>query len=123
MSQPLHSNLTKHSIVSFRKGGERVVKDSATLLQVNEMSTVFQTRTGSLEAINNVSFNIAKGETVALVGESGSGKSVSGLSILRLLENTGEISSGTIRYNQANLTKMTDEEIRNMRGKDISMIF
>jgi len=109
--------------VSFRKGGERVVKDSATLLQVNEMSTVFQTRTGSLEAINNVSFNIAKGETVALVGESGSGKSVSGLSILRLLENTGEISSGTIRYNQANLTKMTDEEIRNMRGKDISMIF
>jgi peptide/nickel transport system ATP-binding protein len=100
-----------------------LAKGSPTLLQVNELSTVFQTRAGILEAINSVSFKIAKGETVALVGESGSGKSVSALSILRLLEKTGKISKGTILYDQSSLTEMTDEEIRKIRGKDIAMIF
>jgi len=62
-------------------------KNPTALLQVDEMKTVFQTRSGPLEAVNGVTFDISKGETVAIVGESGSGKSVSALSVVRLLEN------------------------------------
>ncbi|MFD1848766.1 ABC transporter ATP-binding protein [Oceanobacillus bengalensis] len=87
------------------------------------MRTVFQTRTGTVEAVNGISFSISKGETVAIVGESGSGKSVSALSILRLLESSGRVSSGKVLFNDLNLTEMKDEEIRKIRGKDIAMIF
>lgn len=93
------------------------------ILEVDQMHTVFQTRAGLLEAVNNVSFSISKGETVAIVGESGSGKSVSALSILRLLENTGQVSKGRVLFNDLNLVDMSDEEIRKIRGKDIAMIF
>ena len=67
------------------KGGIILAINGTPLLQVEEIKTVFKTRTGILEAVDGVSFSISKGETVAIVGESGSGKSVSALSILRLL--------------------------------------
>lgn len=99
------------------------MKQESPLLQVEEMKTVFETRTGSVEAISGISFSISKGETVAIVGESGSGKSVSALSILRLLESSGKISSGKVLFNNLDLAEMNDEEIRKIRGKDIAMIF
>lgn len=87
------------------------------------MTTVFQTRKGTVEAVNDISFSITKGETVAIVGESGSGKSVSALSILRLLESNGKVSSGKVLFNNLNLAELKNEEIRKIRGKDIAMIF
>jgi peptide/nickel transport system ATP-binding protein len=98
-------------------------KDSSVLLQVDKMKTVFQTRSGYLEAVNGISYQINKGETVAIVGESGSGKSVSAMSILRLLEKSGKISEGRVLFNDINLNDLSDEEIRKVRGKEIAMIF
>ncbi|MEK4532081.1 ABC transporter ATP-binding protein [Solibacillus sp. FSL K6-1554] len=94
-----------------------------TLLQVEEMKTVFKTRKGNLEAVDGISFSISKGETVAIVGESGSGKSVSALSILRLLDSNGEVTSGKILFNNLNLKDISNEEIRKIRGNEIAMIF
>ena len=100
-----------------------MVQKSNTLLQVEEMKTVFKTREGNLEAVDGISFSISKGETVAIVGESGSGKSVSALSILRLLDRNGEVTSGKILFNDLNLKDLSNEEIRKIRGNEIAMIF
>lgn len=100
-----------------------MVNHKTPLLQVEKMTTVFQTRKGTVEAVNDISFSITKGETVAIVGESGSGKSVSALSILRLLESNGKVSSGKVLFNNLNLAELKNEEIRKIRGKDIAMIF
>lgn len=100
-----------------------MVQDANTLLQVEEMKTVFKTREGNLEAVDGISFSISKGETVAIVGESGSGKSVSALSILRLLDSNGEVTSGKILFNDLNLKDLSNDEIRKIRGNEIAMIF
>ncbi|MFV0260423.1 MAG: ABC transporter ATP-binding protein [Acidimicrobiales bacterium] len=73
--------------------------------------------------MSDVSFDVAPGETVALVGESGSGKSVTALSILRLLESTGEIAAGSIVFDGENLPELSEKRMRDIRGRDISMIF
>ena len=105
------------------KGGIRLDQNANTLLQVEEMKTVFKTRAGNLEAVDGVSFSISRGETVAIVGESGSGKSVSALSILRLLDSNGEVISGKILFNDLNLKNLSNDEIRKIRGNEIAMIF
>ena len=105
------------------KGEIVLVTNKTPLLQVEEMKTVFKTRDGILEAVNGVSFSVSKGETVAIVGESGSGKSVSALSILKLLDNRGEVTSGKILFNDLNLKDLNDDEIRKIRGNEIAMIF
>lgn len=97
--------------------------NASPLLKVEGVKTVFKTRAGVLEAIDGVSFSVAKGETVAIVGESGSGKSVSALSILRLLDQNGEITTGKILFNDINLKDLNDDEIRKIRGNEIAMIF
>ncbi|WP_272914204.1 ABC transporter ATP-binding protein [Bacillus dakarensis] len=99
------------------------MQNSDVLLKVDDIRTVFQTRSGPLEAVSGVSLSVAKGETLAIVGESGSGKSVSALSIIKLLEGAGKVASGSILFNDLKLNEMTDEEIRKIRGKEISMIF
>lgn len=93
------------------------------ILKVDDLNTRFDTRLGTVEAISGVSFGIDQGETVALVGESGSGKSVTALSILQLLESTGEIVNGSIVFDGRDLTKLSEREMRQVRGRDISMIF
>lgn len=100
-----------------------MVSDLQPLLEVQDMKTVFKTRSGLLEAVDGVSFSISKGETVAIVGESGSGKSVSALSILRLLDNNGSVTSGKILFNDFNLKDIGPDEIRKIRGNEIAMIF
>lgn len=109
--------------MKFKKGECISVQSSDVLLKVDDMRTVFQTRSGLLEAVSGVSLSVAKGETLAIVGESGSGKSVSALSIIKLLEGAGKVASGTVLFNDLKLNQMTDEEIRKIRGKEISMIF
>lgn len=97
---------------------------SEPLLQVRGLTTRFRTERGEVTAVDNVSFEVAPGETLAIVGESGSGKSVTALSILRLIPNPpGRIESGEILFEGKDLVKLSDEEIRKVRGDRIAMIF
>ena len=94
------------------------------LIEIQDLYTHFFTEAGTAKAVDGVSFDIYKGEVLGIVGESGSGKSVTSLSINRLIPNPpGEIISGKIIYNGINLLDLSYEEMRNYRGKDISMIF
>ena len=94
------------------------------LIQIKNLRTYFHTEAGIVKAVDDVSFNIYKGEVLGIVSESGSGKSVASLSINRLIPNPpGEIVSGEIIYNNKNLLDLTYNEMRNIRGKDIAMIF
>tara|TARA_R110000772_G_scaffold232195_1_gene343484 strand:- start:74480 stop:75472 length:993 start_codon:yes stop_codon:yes gene_type:complete len=94
------------------------------LLEIDNLQTHFFTSGGTVKAVDGVSYDVNAGETVAVVGESGSGKSVTALSILRLIPKPpGEIVGGEIRFQGKNLAFCTEDEIREIRGRDISMIF
>ena len=97
---------------------------SDTLIQVKNLKTYFHTEAGIAKAVDDISFDIFKGEVLGIVGESGSGKSVTSLSINRLIPNPpGEIVSGNIIYNNIDLLSLSYEDMRKYRGKDIAMIF
>jgi oligopeptide/dipeptide ABC transporter ATP-binding protein len=93
------------------------------LLSVENLVTTFNTAEGKLSAVRGVSFSVEKGETLCIVGESGCGKSITSLSIMGLLPNNGEITSGAIYFEGTDLTKLSKEELRHIRGNKISMIF
>ena len=93
-------------------------------LEIKNLSVEFDVRGRTVNAVSDVSWNVKKGETLAIVGESGSGKSVSALAILKLIPDPpGKITSGSIFFEGKNIVKTSDTEIRNIRGKKISMIF
>jgi len=97
---------------------------TSPLLQVRDLKTVFRTEAGTARAVDGVDFDIYPGEVLGLVGESGSGKSVTALSILRLIPDPpGKIAGGSIIYKGRDLLKLSWDEIREIRGKEISMIF
>ena len=96
---------------------------TAPLLEVIDLKTFFDGELGEVRAVDGVSFHIGWGETLAMVGESGSGKSVTGLSIMRLLDGTGRITGGSILLNGENLLAKPEAEMRRIRGNAISMIF
>src|SRR4051812_12052437 len=94
------------------------------LLDVRDLSVAFHQPSGASVAVDHISFEIKRGECVALVGESGSGKSVSALSILKLLPYpTASHPSGSIRFKGRELLVLSEREIRSIRGNDISIIF
>jgi len=94
------------------------------LIQVKNLKTYFNTEAGIAKAVDDVSFDIYKGEVLGIVGESGSGKSVTSLSINRLIPNPpGEIVGGQIIYNDIDLLSLSYEKMRALRGQDIAMIF
>jgi oligopeptide/dipeptide ABC transporter ATP-binding protein len=96
----------------------------AKLLEVKNLETQFLTSAGVVRAVDGVSYDINEGETVALVGESGCGKSVSALSIMRLVaEPAGRIVGGEIVFKGRDLLKLSEEEMRDVRGRDIAMVF
>ena len=96
----------------------------ADLLQVQNLQTSFFTPEGEVRAVDGVSFEIGEGKTLGLVGESGCGKSVTSLSIMRLISSPpGEIVGGEIYYRGRDLLKLNKEEMRKIRGNEISMIF
>ncbi len=97
---------------------------SDKLLEVKNLKTYFKTEKGILKAVDDVSFNIRKGETLCIVGESGCGKSITSLSIMRLVSKDNSINAGgEILFEGRDILKISEEEIRKIRGKDISMIF
>jgi peptide/nickel transport system ATP-binding protein len=94
------------------------------ILTVNGLKTYFFTRQGTVKAVDGVSFNVRKGETLAIVGESGCGKSITALSLLRLIPYPpGRIIEGSIKLEDRDLLTLTEDEMRGIRGNDISMIF
>jgi len=92
-------------------------------LDVKNLRSYFFTRSGLVKAVDDVSFSIKKGETLALVGESGCGKSMTALSLLRLLPEPGRVVSGEIHLSGHDLLMLPELEMRRIRGNDISMIF
>src|ERR1700760_1696473 len=94
------------------------------LLSVRDLSVAFRHGAHETLAVNRVSFDLARGETLALVGESGSGKSVTALSVMKLLPYpAARHPSGAIRFKGQELLAMTPEQIRHVRGNDITIIF
>ena len=93
-------------------------------LSVNGLKVSFRTDAGKVQAVRNISFDLYKGETLAIVGESGSGKSVTSKALMGLIPNPpGRIKNGEIVFEGRDLTKLTEKEMQQVRGKDIAMIF
>lgn len=93
------------------------------LLEVKNLHTYFKTRKGIVKAVNDVSYALEPGRTIGIVGESGSGKSVSAMSILQLLDGNGYIAEGEILFEGTDLTKLTQDQMYDIRGNKISVIF
>lgn len=93
------------------------------LLDVRQLKVGFNTKEGPITAINNVSFQVEKGEIVAIVGESGSGKSVTANAIMKLISDPGKIEDGQIIFKDKDLVQESASKMRSIRGNDISMIF
>jgi ABC-type dipeptide/oligopeptide/nickel transport system ATPase component len=93
------------------------------LLTVDHLKTYFYTSEGIIPAVDDVSFSIEKGTILGIVGESGCGKSVTALSIMRLIPPPGKIISGEILFEGHDLLKLSDEQIRSLRGDRIAMVF
>ena len=100
------------------------VTTASSLLEVEDLHVQFLTSRGVVRAVEGLSFHVDPGEVVAIVGESGSGKSVSALSIMRLLPKmTARIPKGRVTFDGRDLLKLSEEQMRELRGRDISMIF
>ena len=94
------------------------------LLEIRNLQTQFSTSAGIVKAVDGITYDVSQGETVAIVGESGCGKSVSAMSILRLIPDPpGRVVGGDILFEDRNLLELDDEEIRKIRGAEISMVF
>jgi len=93
------------------------------LLEVKNLHTYFKTRKGIVKAVNDVSYALEPGKTIGIVGESGSGKSVSAMSILQLLDGNGYIAEGEVIFEDKDLTKLSQQEMYEIRGNKISVIF
>jgi peptide/nickel transport system ATP-binding protein len=94
-----------------------------TLLEVKDLTVAFALRRQHLTAVDGVSFRLSRGERLGIVGESGAGKSVTGFAVLNLISKPGRITGGSIRFDGRELTTMSEEEMRSIRGNRISMIF
>jgi peptide/nickel transport system ATP-binding protein len=94
-----------------------------TILEVQNLKTYFYTRNGIIKAVDDVNFQLQKGETLGLAGESGCGKTTTCLSIMRMIQPPGKTIAGEILFKSKDLLKMKKQEIQKIRGKSISMVF
>jgi oligopeptide transport system ATP-binding protein len=102
----------------------KTTRSGQPLLEVKDLRTQFMTQDGVVKAVDGVSFMVMPGETLGVVGESGSGKSMTGLSIMRLIPMPpGKIASGEVLLEGRDILKMSDNDVRKIRGKEIAMIF
>ena len=97
--------------------------DHAPLLEVSQLTTTFFTDKGEVRAVEDVSFSLQQGQTLALVGESGCGKSVTALSIMRLVDPPGRVVAGKILFKGQDILLLQEKEMRQIRGKAIGMVF
>jgi peptide/nickel transport system ATP-binding protein len=102
---------------------DAVVAVGEPILKVEGLRTYFETDEGTVKAVDGVSFELRRGETLAIVGESGSGKTVTALSILSLLAKTAKIVGGSILFEGRELVGISDDDIEKVRGKEIAMVF
>ena len=96
---------------------------SVPTLEIKNLQTHFFTSAGVVKAVDGVSLSVNKGEILGLVGESGSGKTITGFSVLGLIDEPGKIVGGEILFNGRNITNLPEKEMRKLRGKKIAMIF
>jgi peptide/nickel transport system ATP-binding protein len=93
------------------------------LLDVNDLTVEFATRRGIVKAVQHVNISVAKGETLGIVGESGSGKSVTSYAVMRILDRAGRIAEGSVMFSGIDVKAATENQMRDLRGREISMIF
>lgn len=93
------------------------------IVQVKDLETTFFLKTGPFRAVNKISYEINKGETLGIVGESGCGKSVTSFSLMRLIERPGKITNGEFNLDGVNIFNLADSEMENIRGGKVAMIF
>ncbi|MCY4180635.1 MAG: ABC transporter ATP-binding protein [Litoreibacter sp.] len=93
------------------------------MLSIKDLSVAFKTRKGEVNAVRGISLDVGKGETLGIVGESGSGKSVTSYALMRILDAGGEIRTGDVSYGGIDLRAATERDMRDIRGREISMIF
>lgn len=93
------------------------------LLKVENLKTYFHTRKGIVKAVDSISFSINEGEILGIVGESGAGKSITGFSIINLIDSPGVIEDGTIDFQGRNIVDLPETELNKIRGGDVAMIF
>jgi peptide/nickel transport system ATP-binding protein len=97
--------------------------DGKAVLSVQKLETSFPTRLGDIKAVDRISFEVRSGKVLGLVGESGSGKSVTGYSIIGLVEPPGAITGGRVIFKGRDITRLKSNEMRQLRGREIAMIF
>jgi peptide/nickel transport system ATP-binding protein len=93
------------------------------LLDVSDLTVEFSTRRGIVKAVQHVDICVGKGETLGIVGESGSGKSVTSYAVMRILDRAGKIAEGSVRFSGVDVRAASEAEMRDLRGREISMIF
>ncbi|MEM9432609.1 MAG: ABC transporter ATP-binding protein [Pseudomonadota bacterium] len=93
------------------------------MLTIKDLSVAFKTRKGEVNAVRGISLDVGKGETLGIVGESGSGKSVTSFALMRILDEGGEIRTGDVTYGGIDLPAASEKDMRDIRGREISMIF
>ncbi len=93
------------------------------LLDVSDLTVEFTTRRGIVKAVQHVNISVAKGETLGIVGESGSGKSVTSYAVMRILDRAGRIAEGSVMFSGIDVKAATENQMRDLRGREISMIF
>jgi peptide/nickel transport system ATP-binding protein len=93
------------------------------LLEVNDLTVEFATRRGVVKAVQQVDIHLARGETLGIVGESGSGKSVTSYAVMRILDRAGRIAEGSVRFSGIDVKGASEDEMRDIRGREMSMIF
>lgn len=98
-------------------------KDNNMLLNIENLKLSFSTPAGEVKSLNDVSVSLKQGDVLGIVGESGSGKSVTAFSLMRLTPSNGKIVGGKTTFNGHTVTEMTEKEMREIRGKEISIIF
>src|SRR5438270_2732539 len=99
------------------------LSETIPLLDVRDLTVEFATRRGTVRAVEHVDISVAKGETIGIVGESGSGKSVTSYAVMRILDRAGRIAKGAVHFTGLDVRTASEAEMRNLRGREISMIF
>ena len=120
--QPARRRPARHRR-SAAKDVRRAAMTAQPLLDINDLTVEFATRRGIVKAVQHVNISLAKGETLGIVGESGSGKSVTSYAVMRILDRAGKIAEGSVMFSGIDVKAATENQMRDLRGREISMIF